>query len=209
MTTHAIDPQLAALIVHDLKNALGALEGELAQLSNQPDKTLAANAYNDCVALREKLVGFLTLYKASEQGLQPRIESVSPDDFLQDLLHQHVISRPELDVTIVDAAPDETPSIAFFDEHLIGLAIGAALQNAGRFAASRIEVCCRKDNDGVAFTVWDDGPGLGTIEKKSSTGLGMALCSAIADAHHNGLRRGEATLGNAARGGAIFTLRLP
>ena len=202
---HAMNPQLAALIVHDLKNALGALEGELAQLSNEPDKTLAANAYANCVDLREKLVGFLTLYKASEQGLQPRIDNVNPDDFLRELMHNHVFTRPELEVTIAGNLPD----LAFFDENLVGLALNAALQNASRFAASRIEIGCTKVDDGVAFTVWDDGPGLHATEKKSSTGLGMALCTAIADAHQNGHRRGEAILGNAAQGGAIFTLRLP
>jgi len=192
-----------------MKNALGALEGELAQLSSEPDKTLAANAYANCVDLREKLVGFLTLYKASEQGLQPRIDNVNPEDFLRELLHNHVFTRPELEVTIADNLPEGMPAIAFFDENLVGLALNAALQNASRFAASRIELGCTKIDSGVAFTIWDDGPGLNATEKKSSTGLGMALCTAIADAHQKGHRRGAAMLGNATQGGAIFTLHLP
>jgi K+-sensing histidine kinase KdpD len=204
--TNALNPQLAAIIVHDIKNALGALEGELAELSSQQDKALAANAHANCVRLREKLVGFLTLYKASEQGLTPRIESVNPKDFLHELVRNHVTDRTGVDI-VIDSI--DMPDVAFFDEHLVELALNAALHNATRFAQSRIELSCGKADHGVAFSIKDDGPGLGAKEHKPSTGLGMALSVAIADAHQNGMRRGEATLNNAAEGGALFILRLP
>jgi K+-sensing histidine kinase KdpD len=204
--TNTLNPQLAAIIVHDIKNALGALEGELAELSSQQDKTLAVNAHANCVSLREKLVGFLTLYKASEQGLTPRIESVNPEDFLRELVRNYVTDRTGLDIIINS---DNMPDIAFFDEHLVELALNAALQNATRFARSRIELSCGKVDHGVAFMIKDDGPGLGAKENKPSTGLGMTLAAAIAEAHRNGMRRGEATLSDAAGGGALFVLRLP
>ena len=104
---------------------------------------------------------------------------------------------------------DEMPVIAFFDENLVCLALEAALQNATRFARKRIELSCRKQGSGVVFMVRDDGPGIGVQESKQSTGLGMYLCNAIADAHVKGDQHGEARLSNHPDGGALFELILP
>lgn len=201
-----MNAQLTAIIVHDLKNALGALEGELAGLASEPDRERAVHAHASCVELRDRLIGFLTLYKASAQGLTARAEAVSPDDFLRELLRHHATSRPDLRVSIDDR---DMPAIAFFDEHLVGLALDAALQNTMRFARTTIEIGCRKNDGGIAFTIQDDGAGLTAKEEKPSTGLGMALCAAIADAHCNETHRGSVALENGAGGGALFTLQLP
>jgi K+-sensing histidine kinase KdpD len=107
----------------------------------------------------------------------------------------------------LDAAA--APAIGFFDENLVGMALEAALQNAGRFARSRIELGCRGEGGELVFSVRDDGPGLGTEEEKPSTGLGMELCGAIAQAHARGEKRGTASLFNRPEGGAAFELRLP
>lgn len=198
-------PQLAAIVVHDLKNSLGVLEGELAALSERPDRLGAQHAHTNCVALREKLIGFLTLYKASEQGLTVRIEDVSPADFLHELIRHHQTTRPELNVSINTTV---LPEVAFFDEYLVGLALDAALQNAIRFAKKEIEISCQKDGDQIVFTIADDGCGLGSAEAKPSTGLGMALCAAIANAHQRHNQSGSVLLENAENGGALFTMRL-
>jgi signal transduction histidine kinase len=198
-------PQLAAIVVHDLKNALGVLESELAALSEQPERSRASHAHANCVALREKLIGFLTLYKASEQGLSARIEDVSPADFLHELIRHHETARPELNVRI---RADNLPDVAFFDEYLVGLALDAALQNAIRFAKREIVIGCRKDGEQTVFTILDDGDGLGSAEAQPSTGLGMALCAAIAEAHRHHGQSGSVSLENAGNGGALFTMRL-
>lgn len=205
-----MNPQLTAVIVHDLKNALGALEGQLAALTVDLEHQQALQAHTTCVALREKLIGFLTLYKASEHGLRARVEALSPDDFLQALIRNHPViqpvGHPQIEIIIDDTA---MPAIAFFDENLTGMALDAALQNALRFAKSRIRIACTKRDDEIVFTIQDDGPGLGITEEKPSTGLGMALCEAIAHAHQNEDRHGSAQLQSLADGGALFTLRLP
>lgn len=205
-----MNPQLTAIIVHDLKNALGVLEGQLSALTADLDRQQAIQAHTTCVALREKLIGFLTLYKASEHGLVARVEAVSPNDFLQTLVRNHPVvnltEHPQIQITIND---DAMPAIAFFDEHLVGMALDAALQNALRFAKSTISIACAKTDCEIVFTIQDDGPGLGTKEEKPSTGLGLALCEAIARAHQNEERHGNAHLQSLADGGALFTLRLP
>lgn len=205
-----MSPQLTAVIVHDLKNALGVLEGQLSTLTTDLDHQQAVQAHTSCIALREKLIGFLTLYKASDDGLSARVEAVSPDDFLQALVRNHPIANlaehPQIQITIND---DAMPAVAFFDEHLTGMALDAALQNSLRFAKSEINIACAKKDGDIVFTIQDDGPGLGTKEEKPSTGLGMALCTAIAQAHQNDGRHGSIDLETLPNGGALFTLRLP
>lgn len=202
-----MDPKLAAIIIHDIKNSLGVLEGELRRLSD--DVPRVQQAHVTCLALQEKLIAFLTLYKADSQGLRAQVEAVSPQDFLQSLLREQAVARTQGAITL---AVDETdmPIIGFFDEHLVALALEAALQNASRFARTRIALGCRPHPEGgVVFSVRDDGPGIGTQEKKPSTGLGMDLCNAIATAHNKETRQGEARLSNHPEGGAVFELCLP
>jgi signal transduction histidine kinase len=210
-----MDPKLSAIIVHDIKNALAILEGELHQLTDDlrdaPQRTRAGRAHTLCLNLQDKLVGFLTLYKASSQGLVAQIEAVSPHDFLSEVIDQSSIARPgggarALTLTL---SPESMPAVAFFDENLVTLALEAALQNAMRFAQSRIEIGCAERDGLLIFSVRDDGPGVGTKEKNASTGLGMDLCNVIAAAHFKDGNGGVAVLGNHPEGGALFELRLP
>ena len=201
-----MNAELAAIIVHDIKNALGVLEGQLRVLATDSNDARAGQAHVTCLTLQEKLIGFLTLYKASSQGLSPHIEALSPHDFLNGLLHHQTITQANLNVAVSE---EEMPVLAFFDENLVGLALEAALQNATRFAHSTIELSCRKNSSGIAFTVRDDGPGIGAQETKPSTGLGMDLCQAIAEAHIKGEQHGQARLSNHPDGGALFELILP
>lgn len=201
-----MNAELATIIVHDIKNALGVLEGQLRALAVDGVDERAASAHATCLALQEKLIGFLTLYKASSQGLTAQIEALSPPDFLRGLLRNMTIDQSGLDIVIKE---EDMPLIAFFDENLVGLALEAALQNASRFARSRIELSCSKKGGGIVFRVRDDGPGLGTQEVKPSTGLGMDLCRAIAAAHIKGDQRGTVLLNNDGDSGAQFELILP
>ncbi|HJV74405.1 MAG TPA: HAMP domain-containing sensor histidine kinase [Noviherbaspirillum sp.] len=196
---------LAAIIVHDIKNALSVLEGELRGLTVTPDRERAQQAHGACLGLQDKLIGFLTLYKASSQGLVARIDSHCPEDFLHAIVRESSVGKPGITVSI---NAHGMPVIGFFDEVLVGLALEAALQNAMRFARCTIELGCRQEDDALVFSMRDDGPGIGAKEDTSSTGLGMNLCNAIAEAHHKDGKKGSALLANHAEGGALFQLRL-
>lgn len=196
--------QAVALIVHDIKNALSVLEGELQALSVEPERERAHLAWRKCGALREKLVGFLTLYRASTNGLEPRVEAVSPEDFLRGVMADNPHRR---DGITLHVDTRHAPTLAFFDEHLVGLALDAAIQNAMRFASAAVTLACHAaDGSGIVFSVRDDGPGLAGAAQDAppSTGLGCQLCHAVADAH-----RGSCRLYDATNGGAIFELHLP
>ncbi|HEX7636112.1 MAG TPA: HAMP domain-containing sensor histidine kinase [Noviherbaspirillum sp.] len=201
-----MDSKLAAIIMHDIKNTLAVLESELRGLADAPDREHAQHAHRVCVAMQEKLIGFLTLYKASSQGLAARIDAYCPQDFLDALVRQLNVSKPDVTVAI---DTQDMPIVGFFDENLVALALEAALQNAMRFARSAIEIGCRQDGTGLIFTICDDGPGIGVKEDTPSTGLGMSLCDAIAAAHSRAGKTGSALLVNHPDGGALFELRLP
>ena len=197
-----MDEKLAAVVIHDMKNALGVLDGQLAALSQTNPEI--APSYALCASLRQKLIGFLPLYKG---GMTARVSDVCPEDFLREAKDLIILPEnpPEIEV---EAAPN-TPVIWFFDERLIQLALEAAIQNALRFARNRICIKVRKEDGFLVFSVWDDGPGLGTAEDKPSTGLGTELCREIAAAHERDGLRGHVVLENAPQGGALFELWLP
>jgi len=124
-----MDLKLAAVIVHDLKNSLGVLEGELQGMTMNPTREQAVLAHETCTLLRDKLIGFLTLYKADSQGLTARIEALNPEDFLNALIKNFVTDKTDLNISV---DTQNMPMLAFFDENLVGLALEAALQNASR-----------------------------------------------------------------------------
>lgn len=215
---------LSALVIHDIKNSLALLELELEQLNHHADLPVEARqAYRRCVELKGRLMSFLTLYKQEHGGIQADIREVEVLRFLEDLI---VTSQSvqmggrkhgrELQVVVAESriqiAPDiKLKGIANFDENLLDLALESALSNAVRYARSRVEIWFDQSAQGLIFHVQDDGPGVGLdhgvaqrskSENASSTGLGLALCQAVADAHGEG----SVTLVNASGGGALFSI---
>ena len=119
-----------------------------------------------------------------------------------------------------DIAPDLPPVAA--DRRLIGQALTNLLQNAVdsvgmREGAGHIRLSARRDRDGVALTVTDDGTGLPAGEarerltepyvthKPKGTGLGLAIVKKVMEDHG-----GSLTLADRPDGpGAVAVLWLP
>ena len=201
---------LVATVVHDLKNALGSLTsctGDIAQRSVGSElESDTGRLHATTVALSQRLVAFLTLYRSGQRGLSAQLRDNSPEDFLFEMAAGLVL--PPEAVTVKTVCSGEGPSFWFFDDYLARLALEAAVHNAVRFARAEIELGCTLREGFLVFSVADDGPGLG-VEAERSTGLGTALCQAIAQAHANGARIGRTVLKNRPRGGALFELWLP
>jgi K+-sensing histidine kinase KdpD len=201
---------LMATVVHDLKNALAVLVGELASLqSAAADSSLAAgvsHAHGIASQLSTKLVAFLTLYRAQSGGLVAATRDHNPDDFLKEVVAGLVLPQPAPSVKLEQT--QSSPPFWFFDAYLVGLALEAAVQNATRFTRSQILLRARAEDGWLVLSVEDDGPGLGT-EGAVSTGLGTELCRSIAAAHVNAGKTGKVVLENKTQGGACFELWLP
>jgi signal transduction histidine kinase len=201
-----------ALIAHDLKNALGSLEGELESLIDDPSPVMVHSAYMHCTELRRQFIQFLTVYGARE-ALHARCEDESPIELLEALHRMGQIRRlstpnaPKVALRIDEGAP----AFWFFDRRLVQLALEAAFHNASRFAKTVVTTSLREEDGYLVFMVDDDGPGLGAHDpSKHSTGLGTELCESVANVHHCGDRRGKVKLLNRPDGGgARFELWLP
>lgn len=201
---------LVASVVHDLKNALTSLASSAADIAGRSIGSAlefeTGRLHAATAALSQRLVAFLTLYRSGQAGLSAQLRDNNPEDFLREVAAGLVL--PPETVTIKTAAGEEVPAFWFFDDYLARMALEAAVHNALRFARGEVILGCAPCNGFLVFSVADDGPGLGT-EAERSTGLGTALCQAIAQAHTNGERAGKVVLRNRPAGGALFELWLP
>jgi signal transduction histidine kinase len=203
-----MSPQLAALAVHDLKNALGVLEGQLLALEAKPEAAGAHSARLHCEQMRRELVAFLTLYR--NEDLRAIVEDESPRALMQHLCRTVARAAPQLQFEL-DVAAD-APPFWYFDLRLVRLALDAALHNACRYARGLITLGAEQREGYLVFTVQDDGPGLRATAGAGdawSTGLGTELCREVARAHRCGERVGSVALFDTAQGGARFELALP
>ena len=95
--------------------------------------------------------------------------------------------------------------------------VGITLENAAKWAASRISVHSRRDGAFAVLEIGDDGPGIPPEqiaqlgirgrrldESRPGTGLGIAIASEIVE-----LNGGSMQFGRADAGGLCVTLRLP
>ena len=206
-----MDSASFALIAHDLKNALGSLESELAAMIDDPSPVMAHSAHMHCMELRRQFVQFLTIY-GSTTALHTHCEDESPAELLSSLYRFCQIRYMSLPNTprITVKTHEAEPAFWYFDRRLVQMALDAALHNAGRFATSLVTLSLRQDDGYLVFVIDDDGPGLGAHDPSdSSTGLGTELCRSVALAHRCGERHGQVKLLNGANGGARFELWLP
>jgi signal transduction histidine kinase len=195
-----------ALAVHDLKNALGALQGQLDALVHQCTPAAAVQAQRHCAELRQRFVQYLTVY-GTDQEITAHCEDESPSDLLHRLAS--ACDLGEGAEVGVDAAM-VAPPFWYFDLRLVHMALEAAVHNARRFARGRVELGASAVDDHLRLTVSDDGPGLGAHDPSAlSTGLGLHLCRAVAKAHVCAGRQGRVALRNRPEGGALFELWLP
>ena len=94
---------------------------------------------------------------------------------------------------------------------------GNLLDNARKWAASRVEIAARLQDDGWEITVCDDGPGvpeaaIGEVlkrggrldERRTGAGLGLAIAARVLEAYGGALE-----IANRPEGGARILVRLP
>lgn len=214
---------LSALVIHDIKNALALLEIDLEQLNHhQHVPQEGRRAYRRCIELKNRLVSFLTLYKYDQSGLQPLMTEVDLAEFVEDMVRNsqsavmaesHQGHKIAVRVDSQRMKPDSASGgYGLFDENLVELALESALNNAVRYARHKVDIWFEQQADGLSFMVLDDGAGVAVqdqlmqrkvAEKSASTGLGLALCKAVAEVHGSGSVQLESVAG-----GTLFTMRL-
>lgn len=212
---HPLDPLVAA-VIHDAKNALLALDMELAGAQRRPAGADFSAARATAMRIAGQLTELLTCFRAQQGRLRLAIDDRDLSDFLDDLLAELGPPPEGIALTVDRAAADALGAWAF-DAYLVKLALLDALRNAFRHARTKVRLALDAPPEGgLRFSVDDDGPGFpGAVLTGAAvqsggggTGLGLVFARLIAERHATPAgRRGRVELAN--ENGAALRLCLP
>jgi signal transduction histidine kinase len=142
---------------------------------------------------------------------------------LNEIVHESSIRLQQEGATATIDVADDAP-VFEADKALLKRVLGNLVQNALTHSATavKIQLNARRDGDGILFTVADNGPGIApeyhevifrkferaksaNVPRTRSSGLGLAFCKLVVDAHG-----GRIWVQSAGEGkGSAFHFRLP
>lgn len=220
--------ELSDMIVHDIRNPLLAISlcaQSLAAKGKPPAVARLAQTILGQAQLLETFVSDLLTVAKMEQGqlkLQLTCEDLAALGRAALLNHKMIAEGKKIRLELT--APD-APCLANVDRNLFLRLLDNLLSNAIKFAPSGTGVSLtisRADGSGAPcrITVEDEGPGIplgyhetifekfGVVEMRSrglpQTGLGLAFCRMVADAHN-----GRISVAARHPLGSTFTVELP
>ncbi|CRI65343.1 putative Histidine kinase [Thiocapsa sp. KS1] len=206
--------EMAAELVHDLRNPLMALRANAKALLVSPEQTaeIVAEIDRDIVALNRKLTGFLDLTRKQDEIFAP----TDPGALIADAVRLAAPILRKQGLGILLDIESTLPTVALqagaIRDALLNLLINAA--QSGQRSGS-IRVGARAVRQGLRIEVDDRGSGIAAADlprlftpfyttKADGNGLGLAIVRRIVQAHH-----GRVWLDNRAGGGVRVTLILP
>ncbi len=223
------EPTVIADMVHDLRNPLSALAGNLAllreELAAMTLSRVAQQSLDDAIALAERSLALVTTIAdvdALEAGtVVARVRPTHLRSVVDDALATVAASVTARSLAVTVAIDGEL--VAELDGRLIGRLVQNLLDNATRQAprGGRIVVAAVVDAVGLALSVGNDGPPLSAddraalfahdfrlAERRASArrgrALGMYFCRLVALAHG-----GDLTVEERPTLPATFVLRIP
>lgn len=221
---------LMKMIVHDLKTPLTSvlatmemlLDGDFGNLGDDARNVLAdsESKAEDLLALIEDL---LEVSRIEEATLTLDLEPIAPGALLSEISHEWSIRFQQERATATVEVSDDAP-VFEADKALFKRVLGNLVQNALTHSASaiKLQLSARRNGDGILLTVADNGPGIPpeyheVIFRKfervkttnaphtRSSGLGLAFCKLVVDAHG-----GRIWVQSAGEGqGSAFHISLP
>jgi two-component system OmpR family sensor kinase len=217
---------LVADASHELRTPFAVLRGEL-ELAARPGRSreeLAAaveQAGEEAARLARITEQLLFLARSDEDRIQPRLERTAIGPLLTRSAEHAAARARAADVSVVVDVP--AGLVAEVDPDRIREAADNLVDNALRFApaGTPVVIAARADGPHLVIEVRDQGPGFpggflphaferfarpdtGRARSDGGAGLGLAIVSAIAQAHG-----GRAAVRNLPGGGAVVTLELP
>ncbi len=203
LVLEAVDEQRAALlrsVSHDLRTPLAAIRAVASDLRD-------GAAYDDTTRLDlldlvvdeadrlDRLVhNLLSMSRIEAGSLQPEVQAIPIEELLADTVRR--LARLLRDVKVSLAIGFGIPLVEA-DYTMVDQVVTNFLENAARHApaGSRIVVSAHAAGDVVEVSVADQGPGIDPAEAERlfrpfesgagsrSSGLGLAICRALVDAH--------------------------
>jgi len=227
-TERMIDfPAFLASMAHDMKNSLSMLLNTLDEVvaNCTPEKCpsyghLSQMQY-EATRVNFNLIQMLTLYKMDNDQFSINISHYPVSELIEENVLQN---KPLLDfkgIEIVSECPDDLTW--FLDSDLISGVINNILNNAYRYANSKIFIRAYEKDGWLVLSIEDDGNGYpeemlgtgvqtasGVSFRTGSTGLGLYFASMVLKLHKNKDRVGFISISNGGEyGGGCFTITLP
>lgn len=214
--------QLAAFLVHDLKNPVNAIELHGQRILRDPSaseraRDAASKIQMETRALLRMISNLLDLSKADEGQLHPVKELIELEELFQ---HVAVDMRSRAQGVQVEIRTAANAHKISADHALARRILENLVDNALRHAPqdSAIQVVARRVDTGIEIRIADAGTGIppalrekifdrfvqaGTDSSRTGHGLGLAFCKLAVEAHG-----GRIWIEDAAPG-AVFCIRWP
>ncbi|MGH7620014.1 MAG: ATP-binding protein [Gemmatimonadaceae bacterium] len=199
---------LMKMIVHDLKTPLTSvlasmemlIDGDFGALSGEQRKMLsdAEGKAEDLLALIGDL---LEVSRLEEANMTLDMQPIAPAALLNEIVHEWSIRFQQENATATVDVADDAP-VFQADKALLKRVLGNLVQNALTHSATavKLQMSARRESDSILFTIADNGPGIPpeyhevifrkfervknpNIPRTRSSGLGLAFCKLVVDAH--------------------------
>jgi signal transduction histidine kinase len=199
---------LMKMIVHDLKTPLTSvlattemlIDGDWGPLNDEQRKMLtdAEGKAEDLLALIGDL---LEVARIEEATMTLDLQPIAPAALLNEIVNEWSIRFQQEGATATLDVADDAP-VFEADKPLLKRVLGNLVSNALTHSANAItlQLSARRDNEGILFSVADNGPGIPSeyhevifrkfeqlknpnIPRTRSSGLGLAFCKLVVDAH--------------------------
>ncbi len=226
MANQSLFETVLASTVHDMKNSLSLLMGQLDNLSikleagSENQQSVSSIRYESS-RINQSLMQLLSLYKLENNQLSIQITEVEVVDFIEDCVATHSLLAENNGIELKVDCDDSI--IWFFDQDMVGIAINNILGNSIRYTKKQVVVSVKVVDGQLIIQIDDDGQGYPEsmidnpeqfIKKVNyntgSTGLGLFFSATIALNHQRSGRQGSIRLSNdGLLNGGSFQITLP
>lgn len=219
-----VDEQRSALlrsVSHDLRTPLATIRTVTSDLREGPDYSTAARDQlldlvgDEAERLNRLVENLLSLSRIESGALQPDCQAVALDEMIDDRVRklERLLCHVRVDVELPPGLP-----LVHADYVQLDQVVSNLLENAARHAPadSTVRVSAQMQEGLVEVWVEDEGAGVPIAERdrifepfrrshgSSSSGVGLAICKAIIEAHG-----GVVGVADSPSGGARFWFTIP
>lgn len=220
----SIDEQRAALlrsVSHDLRTPLATIRAIATDLREGPaydegtEQELLGTVCDEAERLDRLVANLLSMSRIEAGAFHPDRQAVDVEELVGESARR---LRPLFSDTRLELHVDENVPLVDGDYSQLDQVVTNLLENAARHApaGSTVRLSAHRRNGRVQLRVSDDGPGIAASEREhvfeafrtgpgsTSSGIGLAICRAVVEAHG-----GAISVEDGPGGGAVFLVELP